>query len=97
MAPALDVPLHNQALSYYSRYYVEVPHGLPEIVDGHLKYATADRCYSQPQSMLSLAIFAVSHATGPKKSCCLSCRLYELLECPGQDQFGIETSEGINA
>lgn len=61
--PALDIPLEDQALTYYSRYYVEVPHGLPEIVDGHLKYALADWCYSQPQSILSLAIFAVSHAT----------------------------------
>ena len=61
--PALDIPLDDQALTYYSRFYVEVPHGLPEIVDGHLKYALADWCYSQPQSILSLAIFAVSHAT----------------------------------
>ena len=61
--PALDISLDDQALTYYSRYYVEVPHGLPEIVDGHLKYALADWCYSQPQSILSLAIFAVSHAT----------------------------------
>lgn len=61
--PALDIPLHDQALTYYSRYYVEVPHGLPEIVDGHMKYALVDWCYSQPQSILGLAIFAVSHAT----------------------------------
>jgi hypothetical protein len=61
--PALDIPLHDQALTYYSRYYVEVPHGLPEIVDGHMKYALVDWCYSQPQSIIGLAIFAVSHAT----------------------------------
>lgn len=61
--PALDIPLDDQALTYYSRYYVEVQHGLPEIVDSHLKYALVDWCYSQPQSILSLAIFAVSHAT----------------------------------
>ena len=63
ISPALDIPLDDQALIYYSRYYVEVPHGLPEIADSHLKYALADWCYSQPQSILSLAIFAVSHAT----------------------------------
>jgi hypothetical protein len=63
ISPALDIPLDDQALTYYSRYYVEVPHGLPEIADSHLKYALADWCYSQPQSILSLAIFAVSHAT----------------------------------
>jgi hypothetical protein len=61
--PALDIPLDDQALTYYSRYYVEVPHGLPEIVDGHLKYAPVDWCYSQPQSILGLAIFAVAYAT----------------------------------
>ena len=63
ITPALSIPLDDQALCYYSRYYVEVPYGFPEIVDGHLKYASADWCYSQPQSILSLAIFAVSHAT----------------------------------
>lgn len=63
ISPALDISLDDQALTYYSRYYLEVPHGLPEIVDSHLKYAIADRCYSQPQSILSLAIFAVSYAT----------------------------------
>ncbi len=63
ISPALDIPLDDQTLTYYSRYYVEVPHGLPEIADSHLKYALADWCYTQPQSILSLAIFAVSHAT----------------------------------
>ena len=61
--PALDIPLDDQALTYFSRYYVEVPHDLPEIVDGHLKYALANWSYSQPQSILSLAILAISHAT----------------------------------
>lgn len=61
--PALDIPLDDQALTYFSRCYVEVPHGLPEVMDGHVKYALAHLCYSQPQSILSLAIFAVSHAT----------------------------------
>lgn len=61
--PALAISLSDHALSYYSRCYVDVPYGLPEIADGHLKYALADCCYSQPQSVLSLAIFAVSHAT----------------------------------
>ena len=63
ITPAPNVPLGDQALWYYSRYYVEVPYGFPEMVDGHLKYASADWCYSQPQSILSLAILAVSHAT----------------------------------
>ena len=63
ISPALDTPLHDQALIYYSRYYVEVPHDLPEIVDSHNKYASVDWCYSQPQSILGLAISALSHAT----------------------------------
>jgi hypothetical protein len=63
MLPALGIPLDDQALTYYSRHHVEVPHGLPEIVDGHLKYALVGWCYSQPQSILGLAISAVSHAT----------------------------------
>ena len=63
ITPALHVPLDDQALCYYSRSYVEVSYGFPEIVDGHLKYASADWCYLQPQSILSLAILAVSHAT----------------------------------
>ena len=63
ITPALSLSLDDQALCYYSRYDVEVPYGFPEIVDGHLKYASADWCYSQPQSILSLAILAVSHAT----------------------------------
>ena len=62
MLPALDIPLDDQALTFYSRYYVEVPHGLPEVMDGHLKYAVADYCHSQPQSILGLAILALSHA-----------------------------------
>ena len=63
MLPALDIPLADQALTYHSRCYVEVPHGWPEIVNSHMMYALAGRCYSQPQSILSLAIFALSHAT----------------------------------
>lgn len=62
MLPALEIPLDDQALTFYSRYYVEVPHGLPEVMDGHLKYAVANHCYSQPRSILSLTIFALSHA-----------------------------------
>ena len=61
--PALSIPLNDHALCYYSRYYAEVPYGFPELVDGHLKYASADWCHSQPQSILGLAILAVSHAT----------------------------------
>ena len=75
ITPALNVPLDDQALCYYSRYYVEVPHDFPEIVDGHLKYASADWCYSQPQSILGLAILAVSHATFGRARKSLSCRL----------------------
>lgn len=63
LGPALNIPLDDQALVYYSRYYVESTDILPEIADGHLKYASIDRCYSQPQSILSLAIAAVAHAT----------------------------------
>ena len=61
--PALDIHLDDQALSYYLRSYVEVPRGLPEMGDGYMKHTSVDCCYSQPQSILSLAIFAVSHAT----------------------------------
>ena len=66
IAPVLDVPLENYALTYYSRCYVEVPHGMPEMVDGHVlqvKYALNNIFFSEPQSVLSLAISAVSHAT----------------------------------
>lgn len=63
IAPALHVSLDDQALSYYSTYWIESPQDLPEIADSHLKYTTPILCYSQPQSILSLAISAVSHAT----------------------------------
>ena len=66
IAPGLDVPLEDYALTYYSRCYVEVPNGMPEMVDGHVlqvKYALNNIFFSEPQSVLSLAISAVSHAT----------------------------------
>ncbi|KAF2795755.1 hypothetical protein K505DRAFT_406770 [Melanomma pulvis-pyrius CBS 109.77] len=63
ISPALDIPLDVQALAYYTRIHVEVPHGVPEVMDGHLKYALADWFQSKPDSILSLAISAVSHAT----------------------------------
>ncbi|KAE8448474.1 hypothetical protein EG329_009355 [Mollisiaceae sp. DMI_Dod_QoI] len=63
VAPALSLPMDDQALSYYSRNYIEAPHALSGIMDGHLQCALVDGCYSQPQSILSLAIFAVSYAT----------------------------------
>ncbi|KAI4233162.1 MAG: hypothetical protein L6R40_007163 [Gallowayella cf. fulva] len=59
----LNNPLEHHVLCYYSRYWLEVPSGWPEIVDGHLKFAVATHCFSQPQSVLSLAVLAVSHAT----------------------------------
>ncbi|CZR54822.1 related to negative acting factor [Phialocephala subalpina] len=61
--PLLGIPLDEQALTYYSRHYVEAPEALSGIMDGHLQCALIHGCYSQPQSILSLAIFAVSHAT----------------------------------
>lgn len=61
--PALEMPVDEQALTYYSRHYVEAPQALSGIMDGHLQCALIHGCYSQPQSILSLAIFAVSHAT----------------------------------
>ncbi|KAF8847300.1 hypothetical protein BDZ45DRAFT_709729 [Acephala macrosclerotiorum] len=61
--PALGMPLDEQALTYYSRHYVEAPRALSGIMDGHLQCALIHGCYSQPQSIPSLAIFAVSHVT----------------------------------
>lgn len=63
ISPTLQVSLDDQALTYYSTYWIETPQDLPEIADSHLKYTTPILCYSQPQSILSLAISAVSHAT----------------------------------
>lgn len=33
---ALDIPIEEQALTYYSRSYIELPHEFPEVVDSHL-------------------------------------------------------------
>ncbi|KAL8795016.1 MAG: hypothetical protein Q9195_002464 [Heterodermia aff. obscurata] len=66
IAPALDAPLEDYALTYYSRCYIEMPHGMPEMVDGHIlqvKCALNSIFFSEPQSVLGLAISAVSHAT----------------------------------
>lgn len=63
---SLNTSQDDQALSYYLRCHVEVSDGWPAIVDrwdNHLRYAFTDQHYSQPQSVLSLAISAVSHAT----------------------------------
>lgn len=61
--PGLNIALDEQALTYYTRFYVEEPHDWPEIVEGHLKHVPTGKCYTNPQSVLSLAILAVSHAT----------------------------------
>ncbi|CAG8954325.1 hypothetical protein HYFRA_00005948 [Hymenoscyphus fraxineus] len=63
ISPPLQVSLADQALTYYSNFWVEAPRYLPEIAESHLKYITPIVCYSQPDSILSLAISAVSHAT----------------------------------
>ncbi|RDW92624.1 hypothetical protein BP5796_02018 [Coleophoma crateriformis] len=63
LPPVLAPLLNDLALAYYSHYYVEVPRSLPEIIAGHMKYSRADICYTHPESILSLAIFAVSYAT----------------------------------
>lgn len=34
--PALDISIEEQALTYYSRSYIELPHELPEVVNSHL-------------------------------------------------------------
>ncbi|KAF2805680.1 uncharacterized protein BDZ99DRAFT_574562 [Mytilinidion resinicola] len=60
---ALTTPLTEQALTYYSRCYIESPPNLPEIADGHLSHVLVSSCFSHPHSVLSLAIAAVSHAT----------------------------------
>ena len=64
--PSPSTPLTDQALTYYSRYYVEMPQGIPEIVNGQILLATysiSDSYFSQPNSIVGLAISAVSHAT----------------------------------
>lgn len=66
LVPSLNTSLNDQALAYYVRYHIEVTEGWPEVSvrwDNHVKYALADQGDSQPQSVLSLAISAVSYAT----------------------------------
>ncbi|CAG8980152.1 hypothetical protein HYALB_00007390 [Hymenoscyphus albidus] len=63
ISPTLHDSLDDQVLTYYSNFWVEAPEYLPEIAESHLKYITPTVCYSQPESILSLAISAVSHAT----------------------------------
>ncbi|OJD15512.1 hypothetical protein AJ78_04243 [Emergomyces pasteurianus Ep9510] len=63
VSQTLGTPIDEQALNYYYRSYLEMEHLLPDIADSHLKYVTVSRCFAEPQSILSLAIFAVSHAT----------------------------------
>lgn len=53
----------DHALAYYSHFWIETPNGWPEIAHGHLKFALPGVCLAQPQSALSLAVLAVSHAT----------------------------------
>ncbi|PGG99789.1 hypothetical protein AJ79_08411 [Helicocarpus griseus UAMH5409] len=63
IAPSLKIPLGEQALNYYYRNYLEMEHSLPDIAHSHLKYVVASPCFAQPQSILGLAVSAVSHAT----------------------------------
>jgi hypothetical protein len=63
LSPSIDIPLDIQALSYYAHIHVDVPHGVPEAMDGHLKYALIDWFRCTPDSILSLAVSAVAHAT----------------------------------
>ncbi|OJD24888.1 hypothetical protein ACJ73_03743 [Blastomyces percursus] len=63
VSQTLETPIAEQALNYYYRNYLEMEHLLPDIADSHLKYVAASRCFTEPDSILSLAIFAVSHAT----------------------------------
>ncbi|KAL8973536.1 MAG: hypothetical protein Q9197_002223 [Variospora fuerteventurae] len=64
--PSLNTPPDELALTYYIRHHVEVSEKWPELADrwdSHMKSALADQYESQPRSVLSLAISAVSHAT----------------------------------
>jgi hypothetical protein len=63
LSPTLDIPLDVQALAYYAHIHVDVPHGVPEAMDGHLRYALIDWSRCAPDSILSLAVSAVAHAT----------------------------------
>ncbi|EDN05414.1 predicted protein [Histoplasma mississippiense (nom. inval.)] len=66
----LSTPIEEQALNYYYHNYLEMEHLLPDLADSHLKYVAAGRCFAEPHSILSLAIFAVSHITfGRARKC----------------------------
>lgn len=63
--PSLDIPLETQALNYYSRSFMEVSPSTPEIMCSHLKHVLSFLSPSAflEDSILSLAIHSVSHAT----------------------------------
>ena len=62
MPLTLGIPLKDQALTYYSHFYNTRPFQSPEMMDSHLNHAHPSLCYVQPSSLLSLAIFSLSHA-----------------------------------
>ena len=59
----LDIPIDVQALTYYAHAHVDVPDGVPEIMQGHVQYTLAEWALSPPDSILGLSVSAVSHAT----------------------------------
>ncbi|KAF2760371.1 hypothetical protein EJ05DRAFT_498328 [Pseudovirgaria hyperparasitica] len=59
--PALNVPLEDQAIAYFSRHH-ETPHGMPEMVQGHMRFAFAGWILSSNVSILERAVSAVAHA-----------------------------------
>lgn len=65
VVPGLIISQEDQALAYFSRHHVEVPDDWPEIADrwdNHLKYALCEWSSHGQQTVLGLAILAVSHA-----------------------------------
>ncbi|KAL8720856.1 MAG: hypothetical protein Q9225_002335 [Loekoesia sp. 1 TL-2023] len=66
VSSTLASPQEDQALAYYSRHHIDVPYGWPGIADrwdDHLKYALEEWSCSRHDSVLSLAILAVSLVT----------------------------------
>ncbi|KGQ02155.1 hypothetical protein PAAG_11109 [Paracoccidioides lutzii Pb01] len=63
ITPTHEVSLDQYAVFYYYRNFLQMEHIIPGIVDSHLNYVMAGCCFSQPQSVLGHAIFAVSYAT----------------------------------
>lgn len=62
----LVISQEDQALCYYSQHHVEVPNDWPAIADrwdNHLKHALSEWSLHRQQSVLGLAILAVSHAS----------------------------------